>query len=100
MCDDLTESVGCGPQETFINCADVKINSNTPSRINPDYNPWQLFYRYDVPSNPSVLKTNSVAPSTTDNLIPLVVRSDEQKNITIHTPGKRRKINIDHIFFN
>ncbi|CAG0923912.1 unnamed protein product [Notodromas monacha] len=30
MCDDGSESVGCGVQETFINCADVVVTSNAP----------------------------------------------------------------------
>ncbi|KAF0300476.1 hypothetical protein FJT64_027031 [Amphibalanus amphitrite] len=29
-CSDGEEAVGCGPQETFVNCADVAIVSNTP----------------------------------------------------------------------
>lgn len=30
-CDNGTEVVGCGPQETFRNCADVQIFSNVPT---------------------------------------------------------------------
>ncbi|KAF0299687.1 hypothetical protein FJT64_027639 [Amphibalanus amphitrite] len=29
-CSDGEQAVGCGPQETFINCADIAIVSNTP----------------------------------------------------------------------
>ena len=29
-CSDGEQAIGCGPQETFINCADIAIVSNTP----------------------------------------------------------------------
>jgi len=30
-CDNGTEAIGCGPQETFRNCADIQIFSNAPT---------------------------------------------------------------------
>ena len=46
QCENGVESVGCGDQETFINCADVEIYSNAPSvPANTIDNPWLLYYR-------------------------------------------------------
>ena len=61
-CPDGTEKVGCGPQETFINCADVAINPISGSYHPPKNrdNPFQIYYKdYSKQGNP---------------LVPLVVR--------------------------
>ncbi|XP_042868838.1 uncharacterized protein LOC122251188 [Penaeus japonicus] len=68
---------GKGPQETFVNCADVTINTQTggfagyPPESNQIDNPWALYYRDEFPGIPKI------ANATTKNgqLIPLVVRS-------------------------
>lgn len=51
-CSNGSESVGCGNQETFINCADVAINVNTPSVGTGDFNPWALYFRGTFPGAP------------------------------------------------
>lgn len=47
-CDNGTEAVGCGKPETFRNCADISIFSNTgaipPLFVNND-NPYLLYYK-------------------------------------------------------
>lgn len=47
-CENGTEAVGCGKPETFRNCADVSIFSNTgaipPLFVNND-NPFLLYYK-------------------------------------------------------
>lgn len=56
-CPDGTSKVGCGPQETFVNCADVSIQplaGRPPSRppVQQD-NPYQIYYRdYTKAGNP------------------------------------------------
>lgn len=64
ICPNGTEAVGCGKAETFRNCADISIVTNTggvpPSAITPD-NPFLLYYR-DFRAPPS------------NNIFPLVVR--------------------------
>jgi len=35
-CDNGTEAIGCGPQETFRNCADIQIFSNAPTGFVPN----------------------------------------------------------------
>ena len=35
VCPDGHGALGCGPQETFVNCADVSIHSNTGSGFGP-----------------------------------------------------------------
>jgi len=60
VCDNGTEAVGCGPQETFINCADVAIIPNTGAR--PPLSP---------PSNALYYTKNA----STGEVAPLVVRS-------------------------
>jgi len=64
ICPNGTEAVGCGKPETFRNCADVAITSNTGS-IPPLFigknNPFLLYYRdYRAPED--------------ENLFPLIVR--------------------------
>lgn len=48
-CSNGTEAQGCGKSETFRNCADVAILSNTGGAIPPlfvgEINPFLLFYR-------------------------------------------------------
>lgn len=51
-CSNGTEAVGCGKPETFRNCADIAITSNTgglpPIFVNPpkaSRNPYLLYYR-------------------------------------------------------
>ncbi|RXG57027.1 hypothetical protein Avbf_12228, partial [Armadillidium vulgare] len=67
-----SESVGCGDQETFINCADVEIYSNVPVKDPVDVpNPWTIFYRGNKFSN--IVKANDSVPA--NELKPLVVRS-------------------------
>ncbi|XP_063868498.1 uncharacterized protein LOC135104810 [Scylla paramamosain] len=67
-------AVGYGPQETFINCADVTINTNIPTGVFPADafvdNPWQLFFRGSYPGVNS--KKTKPGPG---GLTPLVVRS-------------------------
>jgi len=80
-CPNGTESIGCGNQETFINCADVVINTNTPTG---DVNPWQLYVKGEFPGN---VATNEIGVIRQD-IVPLVVRSqlciplDQYKNET------------------
>lgn len=67
---------GKGPQETFVNCADVTINTQTgsfsgyPPESNNIDNPWLLYYKGSFPgirdSNP---------PPRPNGLTPLVIRS-------------------------
>lgn len=63
-CANGTEAVGCGKAETFRNCADVAITSNTggiPPLFVGKSNPYLLYYRdYRAPDE--------------DNVFPLVVR--------------------------
>lgn len=49
-CDNGTEAVGCGNPETFRNCADITIVSNTGGAIPPLFvgnkqNPFLLYYK-------------------------------------------------------
>jgi len=51
-CENGTEAVGCGKPETFRNCADISITSNTGAGVPPEFagvgiddNPYLLFYR-------------------------------------------------------
>jgi hypothetical protein len=64
-CSNGTEAVGCGKAETFRNCADISIVTNTgglpPSAIQNDDNPFLLYYR-DFRAPPS------------NNIFPLVIR--------------------------
>lgn len=66
-CTDGSEGVGCGDQETFINCADITINSQAgggvPSKT--AINPWIAYYRDPVYPK----KTDSPSP-----LKPLIIR--------------------------
>lgn len=69
------EGVGKGPQETFINCADIIINTNTPTGFYPPHgnqvdNPWALYFRGRFPGLPNDSHTRPL-----DNgLKPLVIR--------------------------
>ncbi|XP_065558115.1 uncharacterized protein LOC136025946 [Artemia franciscana] len=49
ICPDGTGAVGCGNQETFVNCADVSIVSGSGSRPGPatEENPFQLYVSKD-----------------------------------------------------
>jgi len=93
LCEDGKGSVGCGNQETFINCADITINTGTggfPSYpINNVDNPWLLYMQRDnaiIPGHPPMVDVEQ--PSRPGGLIPLVVRSQlcipigEYKNMT------------------
>ncbi|XP_050735572.1 uncharacterized protein LOC127008070 [Eriocheir sinensis] len=60
-------AVGYGPQETFINCADITINTNVPTGAVVD-NPWQLYFRGSFPGVMSSTSSNN-------GLTPLVVRT-------------------------
>lgn len=73
LCEDGSESVGCGAQETFINCADVVIYSNTPSVVKDDFNPWLLYHVGDFPGSNDLFR---ISPNNEMNsLKPLVVRA-------------------------
>ena len=64
ICPNGTEAVGCGKAETFRNCADVVIVSNTggiPPIFVENKNPFLLYYR-DLRADPS------------NNVFPLIVR--------------------------
>merc|ERR1711962_173814 len=81
-CADGMGSVGCGNQETFINCADVTINTNTGGfPTYPDNNvdnPWLLYMTRDtqIPGHPMPQVPNDLEqPARPGGLIPLVVRS-------------------------
>ncbi|XP_071533383.1 uncharacterized protein [Panulirus ornatus] len=70
------EGVGKGPQETFINCADVTINTNTPTGFYPPQgnqvdNPWALYFRGRFPGVPKDTHTKPLE----NGLIPLVIRT-------------------------
>ncbi|XP_066988123.1 uncharacterized protein [Macrobrachium rosenbergii] len=83
--------VGKGPQETFINCADVVINTQTGGSIgyppsgNEIDNPWALYYRGSFPGVPKQEPNPAGRPG---GLTPLVIRSqlcipvDDFKNVT------------------
>lgn len=64
-CPNGTEAVGCGKAETFRNCADISIYSNTGSGRPPLFvenrNPFLLYYR-DLRADPE------------NNVFPLIVR--------------------------
>ncbi|XP_035908651.1 uncharacterized protein LOC118510647 [Anopheles stephensi] len=64
-CDNGTESVGCGRPETFRNCADISIVSNTgggrPPLFVGNNNPFLLYYRDFRDPKP-------------DNVYPLIIR--------------------------
>jgi hypothetical protein len=65
-CSNGTEAVGCGPAETFRNCADVGIFTSTGSGRPPLFvtekkNPFLLYYR-DYRADPD------------NNVFPLIVR--------------------------
>jgi len=64
VCPNGTEANGCGPQENFINCADIAIHSNAAGSIPPPFidNP-HVYYIVDVKQPGYVLK-------------PLVVHTD------------------------
>ncbi|KAK3865083.1 hypothetical protein Pcinc_029280, partial [Petrolisthes cinctipes] len=69
-------AVGYGPQETFINCADISITTNTGTfptgdDANQIDNPWLLYYRKEFPG---VHRDHTPSPLS-NGLIPLVVRS-------------------------
>ncbi|XP_037775664.1 LOW QUALITY PROTEIN: uncharacterized protein LOC119572628, partial [Penaeus monodon] len=70
------EGVGQGPQETFINCADVVINTQTsgfagyPSESNQVDNPWALYFRGSFPGIPQDSKDQRPG-----GLKPLIIRS-------------------------
>lgn len=69
------EGVGQGPQETFINCADVVINTQTggfagyPSESNQVDNPWALYFRGSFPGIPQDSKDQRPG-----GLKPLIIR--------------------------
>ncbi|XP_076039285.1 uncharacterized protein LOC143024375 [Oratosquilla oratoria] len=74
-CTDGSTSVGCGNQETFINCADIAINTNAglaASNVNALNNQWLLYFRGSFPGG-STIPTHSL--SNPNDLKPLVVRS-------------------------
>ncbi|XP_045584551.1 uncharacterized protein [Procambarus clarkii] len=62
---------GLGPQETFINCADIYIRSNTQIGAPVDDNPWALYFRG---AYPGLTHTEDVEPDK-NGLKPLVVRA-------------------------
>ncbi len=69
-CANGTEAVGCGKPETFRNCADIAITSNTgglPPIFVGSNNPYLLYYK------------DLRAPSE-QNVFPLVVRYDYHLN--------------------
>ncbi|XP_068209499.1 uncharacterized protein [Palaemon carinicauda] len=88
---DGNVGVGYGPQETFINCADVIINTQTGGSIgypptgNEIDNPWALYFRGNFPGVPKQEPNPSGRPG---GLIPLVIRSqlcipvDDFRNVT------------------
>lgn len=54
VCENGTESIGCGKPETFRNCADVSITTSTsglpPHFVEKDL-PFLLYYREASSSN-------------------------------------------------
>ncbi|CAL4064994.1 unnamed protein product [Meganyctiphanes norvegica] len=60
LCEDGKGSVGCGNQETFINCADITINTGTggfPSYpINNVDNPWSIYTQWEIDSTTGELR--------------------------------------------
>ncbi|KAI8127774.1 hypothetical protein CVS40_2570 [Lucilia cuprina] len=68
-CANGTEAVGCGKAETFRNCADIAIVSNTGGGLPPLFvnnrNPYLLYYRdYRAPED--------------KNVFPLIVRNSSR----------------------
>ncbi|ROT74822.1 hypothetical protein C7M84_006684 [Penaeus vannamei] len=77
------EGVGQGPQETFINCADVVINTQTggfagyPQESNQIDNPWALYFRDSFPGVPQEPKDQrQTQPGGSAKV--LVVREESQ----------------------
>lgn len=65
-CANGTEAVGCGQPETFRNCADIAITSNTgggvpPIFVNSNKHPFLLYYR-------------DIRAKSPNNVFPLIVR--------------------------
>lgn len=79
MCANGTQAQGCGKSETFRNCADVAIHSNTGGAVPPIFveslNPYQLFYKdhsRPAPYNvvPLVIRDQVCVPSGLYRIIP------------------------------
>ena len=74
VCQNGTQGVGCGNQETFINCADVSITTNTAG-----FGPTgQIPVEPSTANNKQVFKEEEsfIRPPTTDER--LVVRYNDQ----------------------
>ncbi|KAK7084655.1 hypothetical protein SK128_024301 [Halocaridina rubra] len=79
---DATGSIGVGkgPQETFVNCADVMIHTQTgissgyPPEANNIENPWALYFRGNFPGVP-ISQKEPDTPHRPAGLIPLVIRT-------------------------
>jgi hypothetical protein len=62
-CANGTEAIGCGDQETFRNCADVQILSNTPTGLPPNAaKPANAVYRTSE-ERPLVVRSNVCVPN-------------------------------------
>nr|XP_032514134.1 uncharacterized protein LOC116767768 isoform X1 [Danaus plexippus plexippus] len=82
ICPNGTEAVGCGRSETFRNCADVAVITNTGG-LPPAFadglrrdNPFLLYYRdYNMPQNvfPLVV-SNDIDSETEEDISPFVIR--------------------------
>ncbi|GAB0093326.1 uncharacterized protein DMENIID0001_084100 [Sergentomyia squamirostris] len=80
-CPNGTEAVGCGKAETFRNCADIAITSNTgalPPHFAENANPFLLYYR----------DLRAQAPN---DIFPLVVRDQ----VCVPSPLYRRIPGMD-----
>ncbi|XP_052873818.1 uncharacterized protein LOC128279134 [Anopheles cruzii] len=82
-CDNGTEGIGCGRPETFRNCADVSIVSNTGGGRPPLFtasanNPFLLYYRDFRDPQP-------------DNVYPLIIRDQ----VCVPTAAYRSFIGMD-----
>jgi len=64
-CENGTEAVGCGKPETFRNCADISIKSNTGGGLPP------IFIQSD---NPFLLYYKDFRTPEPNNVYPLIVR--------------------------
>ena len=73
-CADGSESVGCGVQETFINCADVAIYVNTPAITSDSFNPWAVYLKSAHPNMLPPSRLRLAQHHEVNSLKPLVVR--------------------------
>ncbi|KAL5278403.1 hypothetical protein ACFFRR_003188 [Megaselia abdita] len=85
MCGNGTEAVGCGQAETFRNCADVAIVSNTGGGLPP------AFVSSSRPKSPFLLYYRDYRAPEGNNVFPLIVRD----TICLPTPAYKKLPGIE-----